>query len=214
MAINNRMVKASDIKIGEKFQHEGKTYTRAEVFGHELLTDLAENVYVGATRTEKEITFIDKSTMVETINRVFMSHDDKLYCIPCSDGGFSCLGIEVAIERAKKYVAWLMKHEDTQIPEIDLSLKGTVDGYLNYRDILNRVQHVCTVKHIRCDAELSPQLIGLEGKRVEVVTTYDETRRFIVGKSTGQIPIHLEVKRRDSSGGGAAESKYKSVRVV
>jgi hypothetical protein len=48
----------------------------------------------------------------------------------------------------------------------------------------------------RSDKGLSPQLIGLEGWRVEVVTTYDETRRFIVGRSTGWTPCHIERARR------------------
>lgn len=59
---------------------------------------------------------------------------------------------------------------------------------------------------------LSPQLLGLEGWRVEAVTTYGETRRFIVGKSTGWVPIHLEIKTRRSTGGFAAERTYTSVR--
>ena len=66
----------------------------------------------------------------------------------------------------------------------------------------------------RSDAGLTPQLIGLEGYRVEVVTDYDETRRFIVGKSTGWIPCHLEIARSNSSGGGPAEKHYKSVRTL
>lgn len=61
---------------------------------------------------------------------------------------------------------------------------------------------------------LTPQLVGLEGWRVEVVTNYDEVRRFIVGKSTGWLPCHLEVSRRDSLSGTAAESSYKSVRKI
>ncbi len=61
---------------------------------------------------------------------------------------------------------------------------------------------------------LTPQLIGLEGNRVEVETTYGERRRFWVGRSTGWKPCHLEVKLRTSSGGESAESTYKSVRVV
>jgi hypothetical protein len=64
----------------------------------------------------------------------------------------------------------------------------------------------------RDESALSPQLVGLEGWRVEVETTWGSTRRFIVGRSTGWIPIHLEVSRRDSSGGGAADREYKSVR--
>lgn len=58
---------------------------------------------------------------------------------------------------------------------------------------------------------LSPQLKGLEGWRVEVETTYGEVRRFIVGRSTGWVPIHLEVKTRRSHGGMGAEREYRRV---
>lgn len=61
---------------------------------------------------------------------------------------------------------------------------------------------------------LSVQLRGLEGARVEVVTTYGERRRFWVGRSTGWRPCHLEVKTTRSMGGEAAEREYQSVRVV
>lgn len=59
---------------------------------------------------------------------------------------------------------------------------------------------------------LTKQLIGLEGWRVEVVTSYGDTRRFIVSQSTGWIPCHIEVSKRTSTGGPAAESEYVSVR--
>lgn len=62
--------------------------------------------------------------------------------------------------------------------------------------------------------DLTQQLIGMEGWRVEVITTYNEKRRFIVGKSTGRKPIHLEVKNRRSLGGSGAEKEYKSVKVL
>lgn len=61
---------------------------------------------------------------------------------------------------------------------------------------------------------LTPQLIGLEGYRVEVVTTYDEKQRFIVSRSTGWRPCHICLARSTSSGGMAADQKYKSVRVI
>lgn len=67
---------------------------------------------------------------------------------------------------------------------------------------------------IRSDAGLTRQLIELEGWRVEVETTYGETRRFIVGRSSGWIPCHIEIKRRDSSGGIGAEKMYASVRRI
>lgn len=63
-------------------------------------------------------------------------------------------------------------------------------------------------------SNLTPQLKGLEGYRVEVETTYGDTRRFIVGRSTGWKPCHLEIARRNSMGGGAAEAEYKTVRAL
>ncbi len=59
---------------------------------------------------------------------------------------------------------------------------------------------------------LTTQLLGLEGWRVEVDTSYGETRRFIVGRSTGWRPCHLEIPRRESSGGQPASKEYETVR--
>ena len=64
---------------------------------------------------------------------------------------------------------------------------------------------------LRSDSGLTPQLVGLEGWRVEVETTYGETRRFYVGRSTGWRPCHIEISRRNSYGGPAAEREYAKV---
>lgn len=67
---------------------------------------------------------------------------------------------------------------------------------------------------------LTPQLIGLEGWCVEVIDCYSdeagqpEARRFIVGKSTGWRPCHLELHSRRSRGGSPAASRYISVRKI
>lgn len=61
---------------------------------------------------------------------------------------------------------------------------------------------------------LSAQLKQWKGYRVEVVTDYGVTRRFIVGQSMGWKPCTLEIHNRRSMGGQAAESHYKSVRVL
>lgn len=61
---------------------------------------------------------------------------------------------------------------------------------------------------------LSPQLKGLEGRRVEVVDDSGFTRRFNVGISTGWRPCHLEIYNRRCLGGGSACQHYKSVRVI
>lgn len=64
-------------------------------------------------------------------------------------------------------------------------------------------------------AYLSMQLVGLEGYRVEAVDEEgDAPRRFIVGKSTGWIPVHLEIRTTRSTGGEPARLEYHSVKIL
>ena len=65
---------------------------------------------------------------------------------------------------------------------------------------------------LRDRSHLTPQLCGLEGWLVEIETDYGETRRFIVGRSSGWRPIHLEISNRRSIGGVGAMKTYKSVK--
>lgn len=65
---------------------------------------------------------------------------------------------------------------------------------------------------MRDKSHLTPQLIGLEDWRVEVVDMHGERRRFIVGRSTGWRPCHLEIKTLRSMGGDPARSQYQSVK--
>jgi len=67
---------------------------------------------------------------------------------------------------------------------------------------------------IRNLAGLSPKLTGYEGWRVEVETLCGERRRFIVGRSTGWRPCHLEIKTIRSRGGISADWDYKWVRYI
>lgn len=67
-----------------------------------------------------------------------------------------------------------------------------------------------------CDnSRLTPQLIGLEGWRVEVVDADGcRPRRFIVGKSMGWRPVHLELLTVRSIGGEPARARYQSVKAL
>lgn len=68
---------------------------------------------------------------------------------------------------------------------------------------------------VRDYSNMTPQLKGLEGWRVEVQDVAgDKPRRFIVGRSTGWRPCHLEVKTRRSMSGNPAAQSYFSVRRV
>lgn len=121
--------------------------------------------------------------------------------------GCSCLGFDVCSDWTARIARELGR--DDLLP----SEWGTIAAYGDYL-IAYDVAQQAHGRGFRFKCMLSPQLIGLEGKRVEVVTTYGETRRFQVGRSTGWLPIHLEVARCNSSGGPAAEQSYRSVRVV
>jgi len=92
---------------------------------------------------------------------------------------------------------------------------GTVEHYAQYESALQWVHNI--FKHTRrpCLANLTPQLVGAEGCRVEVIDSLgDRPRRFNVGKSTGWMPVHLEVHNRRSVGGVPASRAYYSVSVV
>lgn len=150
-----------------------------------------------------------KTQVAITLKAVTVNTDQSLYVIPES-GGYSCLGFDVVIDRYNRLAAELL-HSGAKTwggaNQFPTAERGTLAGYDRYRALLDAAY--ATGRRFTC--ELSPQLIGLEGHRVEV-QGYGETRRFIVGKSTGWLPIHLEIARRDSSGGGAASRVYDSVR--
>lgn len=126
-------------------------------------------------------------------------------------GGFTCLAPYVLERRLTGYLDWLaleVTDESTADAAADLrrnpAPRGTVERYAQYEEALRLAGAYARRTGRRCPAELTPALIGLEGHRVEVRTPDGESRRFIVGKSTGWSPIHLEIANRASHGGMAA----------
>lgn len=135
------------------------------------------------------------------------AHGD-LFCIPCGDGHTS-LGFDVCQVRTRRLAEWLGLDDPNPIAP-----RGTLESYAEYQTAMDAVSVMCRHFGSVCDVELSPQLAGLEGKRVEVVDVYGGTRRFKVGRSTGWLPCHLELANSRSSGGMAADKKYASVRII
>jgi hypothetical protein len=132
--------------------------------------------------------------------------DQSLFILKCHEG-VSCLGFI----RCRDLTMFLARELGEGI-----SLEfGTAAAYEQYR----RLCGLAALKHNqtgwRSEAELNPQLKGLEGYRVEVTDKYNETRRFIVGKSTGWMPCHLELENVNSSGGLATYGDpFKSVKAI
>ena len=137
---------------------------------------------------------------------VTVNQEQKLYVIPCGDG-YTCLGFDVCRERAERLALSLRLPSPASQP-------GTLELYAEYQELTRRawIRFESTGEKTLC--ELSPQLSGLKGKRVEVLDEYGETRRFTVGQSMGFIPVNLEISRRGDGDGFAASRNYESVRVI
>jgi len=146
------------------------------------------------------------------IENVTLNVEQELYVLDCGSG-YTCLGFDVCLERAAKIAEWLTAEGiKFKTPEAE---RGTLEAYARYTRVLQMADEHCQKTRKRCPAELTPQLVGLEGKRVEVTDKYGETRRFYVGKSTGWMPCHLEIERRNSSGGGGVTgAPFKSLRIL
>ncbi|REJ65662.1 MAG: hypothetical protein DWQ31_17125 [Planctomycetota bacterium] len=141
------------------------------------------------------------------------NEEQELYVLPAGSG-YSCLGFDVLIARNNGACEWL-RDNGYGAREITPDLRGTMEAYRIYQETMSIGQRCNHETGKRCPAELTPQLRGLEGRRVEVVDKYGDKRRFWVGKSTGWLPVHLEIKRRDSSGGCAVTgAPFQSVRSV
>ncbi len=137
-----------------------------------------------------------------------INEEQRLYVIRSGKNRISCLGFDVCEEWTTNFAKWLKI--DPELP-----IKGTLEAYSRYLVVKDLVLRKCERENIRCLVHLKPQLIGLEKKRVKVVDTYGNIKRFWVGESTGPIPIHLEIARRNSSGGSAVYGDpFKSVEVL
>lgn len=141
-------------------------------------------------------------TMLNKINQ-----DQRLYVTKCGPG-YSCLGFDVCERRIRNIAAWL----GAPVPKSEI---GTAERYRYYETLCAWGFTWSAYSKDRCNADLSPQLIGLEGKRVEVTLPDGDRSRFWVGKSTGWFPIHLEIQsQRSDGGGGAYLPEGSTVRVI
>jgi len=148
----------------------------------------------------------DADTMKRSQSKLTrINTEQRLYVLRCGTG-FSCLGFGVC-ETRKAALA----------EELDFTLSGhrpgTKKAYTEYERLVALAAERYRQTGWRSQSELTPQLRGLEGWRVEAVDCWGQRRRFIVGRSMGFIPCHLELCRRNSTGGCAVVgAPFESVR--
>ena len=130
--------------------------------------------------------------------QVSFDPQSKLFTIPCGKG-YSCLGLEVLHRRASRLAA--------ELGEPWAADAAPLAAYAAYERLVSAACQRNAATGWRSASELTPELLGLEGHRVEVRHCWPsgavEVCRFQVGKSLGFIPCHLALARRDSSGGPA-----------
>ena len=123
--------------------------------------------------------------------------DQRLYTL-AHGNGYTCLGFDYAFNTATKVAEWC------GVPAPATINVGTSDGYQDYERIMHQGADYARVTSKRCPAELIPAFVGKEGQRVKVTDSDGNVRRFYIGRSTGWLPHHLEISRRDSLGGISA----------
>lgn len=143
---------------------------------------------------------------------ITLDQEQKLYIIPCVGGGYSCLGFNECERRTVGLQRELAARGHSVPAPAPL---GTLERYEQYRAACDVARQDNAATGWRSASQLTPQLIGLEGRRVEVLDKDGLKRRFQVGRSTGFIPCHLEIARRGCHGGGAAHgAPYQSIRII
>lgn len=134
-----------------------------------------------------------------------INKEQGLYVLKCGTG-YTCLGFQVCEDRTRKLSEELKIH-------LAGARQATKKHYFNYLRLTREAFKRHKQTGFKSKSELNPKLIGLEGKRIEC-ELYGEKTRFIVGKSTGFIPCHLEIKTARSTGGEAITSNPNSIQNI
>jgi hypothetical protein len=140
----------------------------------------------------------EKTMTINKEQRLFVFEDGN---------GYSCLGFDVLHRKGEKLAQELNQHWKHR--------RGSKAAYRHYGRLVNQAKRRFEVSGVRSSSDLTPQLCGLEGRRVEVIGKSGERRRFQVGRSTGWIPCHLEIARRNCSGGSAVwDAPFQKVTII
>jgi hypothetical protein len=139
------------------------------------------------------------------MNKISINQKQRLYVIPCGKG-YSCLGWDVCKKWTEALHNELLRvYNNYKLTVLNKQNyhKGTYKAYDRYEEMISLAVSINRQTGYRFTYQLEPRLIGLENKRVEVTSKDGSKRRFWVGKSTGCIPVYLEIAKSNSTGGPA-----------
>lgn len=129
--------------------------------------------------------------------------NSALYVLNCA-GGVSTLGFDYAERQRAGALEWAASLGEP-VPAASTAERGSPESYLDYLAAMEiGAQAAKRHPRERCPMNLTPELVGLEGKWVEVISPDGERDRFKVGRSTGWAPCHLALEREESEGGCSA----------
>lgn len=129
----------------------------------------------------------------------------ETYVIRAQDGRVETLPWDVCLLRLERYASNLHI-------EMPRAARGTVAAYDTMRILQDALRAEYERTGEQAIAELSPLLIGVEGRAVEVETLDGERRRFVVARSNGFMPHHIEL--RHDGPAVRAELEYRRVWVL
>ncbi|ECV8069509.1 hypothetical protein ABQ22_24350, partial [Salmonella enterica subsp. enterica serovar Typhimurium] len=124
-----------------------------------------------------------------------INKEQRLYVMKAG-AGFTCYGFDVLNRKAAGVLQWLKSEgraaemvlgaKRIDVTALDIPARvGTKKHFTACDKVIDAGRAYALAAGRRCDVELTPQLVGLEGRRVEVVDDAGITRRFIVGRSSG-----------------------------
>lgn len=161
----------------------------------------------------KRLTEVVAEMKESEAKQVTVNREQGVYVIPENGGGYTCLGFNICQQRVTRLSAEL----GLAYPPAAL---GSIEAYNNYVRLTDAARARHNATGWRSQSELTPELIGLEGKRVCMSWRYDEDddkireSKFRVGKSTGFIPCHLFIDGDDDCGCSIGHIVVHSVSVL
>lgn len=144
-------------------------------------------------------------------DNVTLNEREQCYAIEGEDA----LGFTECINRVERYSIELAARgalPDRFIDDPVTSQRGTLAAYEAMKMLQGELVDVLIANEDTGMADLSPDLVGLEGQTVVAVTTDGESREFVVGRSDDIIPVSLELNPDGSQ--RVADRFYESVEVV